>query len=50
MKCAVEEAIPIIGVHIKSDDKSAVPPELRGKKVIDWTWQGIANFINSIEE
>ena len=45
MKCAIEEDIPIIGVHIHKDDKGAVPPELKGKKVINWTWVGIANFI-----
>lgn len=45
MKCAIEEDIPIIGVHIHKDDKGAVPPELKGKKVISWTWVGIANFI-----
>jgi len=48
MKCAVEEGVPTIGVHIKSDDKGTAPPELSGKKVINWTWEGIANFINSL--
>jgi len=49
IRCAVEEGIPIIGVHIHSDDKGAIPSELQGKKVIDWTWDGIANFINSLK-
>ena len=48
MQCAIDENIPIIGVHIKSDDKGAIPPELKGKKTIDWTWPGIKNFINSL--
>jgi hypothetical protein len=48
MRCAVEERIPIIGVHIKSDDKGAAPAELSGKRIINWTWDGIANFINSL--
>ena len=48
MQCAVEEKIPIIGVHIKSDDKGAIPSELAGKKVIEWTWDGIKNFIDSL--
>ena len=46
MRCAVEENIPIIGVHIKSDDKGPIPSVLSGKKIINWTWEGIANFIN----
>ena len=48
MNCANEEKIPIIGVHIDKDDKGAIPPELMDKKVIEWTWPGIASFINSL--
>ena len=48
MKCANEENIPIIGVHIDKDNKGAVPSELSGKKVIEWTWDGIATFINGL--
>lgn len=33
MQCAVDENIPIIGVHIKSDDKGAIPTELEGQKL-----------------
>lgn len=48
MKCAVEERVPIIGVHISSDDKGAIPTELQGKRVIEWTWDGIANFLGRL--
>lgn len=48
MKCAVEEGIPIIGVYIHKDDKGAIPPELKGKKVIEWTWAGIKQFLDSL--
>jgi hypothetical protein len=48
IKCADEEDLPILGVHIHKDDKGAVPPELRGHKVIEWSWNGIASFINSL--
>lgn len=47
-KCAKEENVPMIGVHISKDEKGEVPPELKGKKVIEWTWEGIATFINSL--
>jgi len=47
MKCAVEEGIPIIGVHIHKDAKGAIPSELSGKKIINWSWSGISNFIGS---
>jgi len=48
MKCAVDEGIPIIGVHIHSDDKGQLPPELEGKRVINWTWDGIKNFLDRL--
>jgi len=49
IKCAGEEKIPMIGVHIfKEWDKRYTPPELAGYSVIDWTWPGIARFINGL--
>ena len=48
MNCANEERKPLLGVHIHKDDKGAIPPELDGKKVIEWTWNGIASFINKL--
>ena len=48
MQCASEEGIPMIGVHIHKDDKGQIPSELQGKRVINWTWQGITNFIDSL--
>ncbi len=48
MKCANEEGIPMVGVHIYKDNKGAIPSELSGKKVIEWTWDGIASFIDSL--
>lgn len=46
MKCAIEEGVPIIGVHTQKDNKGAIPPELKGKRVINWSWNGITNFID----
>lgn len=48
MQCANEEGIPMIGVHIHRDDKGQIPPQLRGKKVVNWTWDAIKNFINRL--
>jgi hypothetical protein len=48
MQCADEEGIPMIGVHIHADDKGSIPAELRGYKVIEWSWPSIAAFINSL--
>lgn len=48
MKCAREENIPIIGMHIQKRNKGAVPKELKGEKVIEWSWENLDKFINSL--
>lgn len=48
MQCANEEGIPMMGVHIHKDDKGQIPPQLQGKRVVNWTWDAIANFINRL--
>ncbi len=45
--CAKEEKKKMIGLQAYSDDKTA-PPELAGHRTIAWTWQGIADFIDSL--
>ena len=32
IKCANEEDVPVIGMHIKKEQMMAIPPELREKK------------------
>lgn len=48
IQCANEEGIPIIGMHIHKDDKGQIPPQLAGKKVVNWSWEAIRNFINTL--
>lgn len=47
IQCAVEEDIPIRGVFISTRDRY-VPPEMKGKRTLRWTWSNIANFINKL--
>lgn len=51
MKCAKEEKKPLIGMHIKKKkkDRGNIPPELKGKKIISWSWDNLENFIKSIQ-
>ena len=35
-------------MHIKKNDKGAIPVELKGKKIIEWNWNNIENFINQL--
>jgi hypothetical protein len=46
IKCAKEEKVPVIGMHIKKNAKGAKPPELYGKRVIDWNWDNLGETIN----
>jgi hypothetical protein len=48
MRCAIEERIPVIGMHTDSRNKGAVPPELSNSKIIEWGWDGIAKFLNNL--
>ena len=47
IKCATEEGVPVVGMHVKKDDKGAKPPELNGKKVIEWSWENLDNSIKN---
>ncbi len=48
MQCANDENIPMIGIHIHKDDKGLIPTELEGRKVLNWTWDTITNFIDGL--
>ncbi len=46
IKCAKQEKLRIIGMHVKKDDKGAIPPELIGKRIIEWSWKSLEKFLN----
>lgn len=48
IKCAREEKIPVVGMHIKKNEKGATPPELSGKKIIEWNWPNLEKSINDM--
>lgn len=48
IKCATEEKVKVIGMHIKKSDKGAIPYELNGKKIIEWNWENLEKFINQL--
>jgi hypothetical protein len=45
--CAKEEEKKMIGLRAYNNDKTD-PSDLSGYRIIDWTWQGIANFIDGL--
>ena len=49
VKCAKEEKIPVLGIYVSANDKPAIlPTELSGIKVVDWTWDNIKRFLDSL--
>lgn len=48
IKCAKEEGIPVIGVYIGEANANDAPIELNGINKINWTWPGIASFVNGL--
>lgn len=49
IKCAKEERISLRGVWGYKDDKPAsLPKELDGVRVVNWKWDNIANWIESL--
>ena len=45
IKCAKEEGVPVIAMHVKKNDKAAKLPELGNSKVIDWSWDNLEDRI-----
>lgn len=45
--CAKEEGKALVGLWAYSDDNTK-PDALDGHKIIPWTWDGIAKFIDSL--
>ena len=49
VKCAKEEKVPIRGIYTTTDNRpSSLPSEFAGLRVVNWTWDNIKNFINSL--
>lgn len=49
IKCAKEEGIARRGIWGYSDDKPAyLPPELNGVRIVNWTWDNIKNWLDTL--
>ena len=47
--CAKEEGIPVRGVYVSTDNRpTTLPAEFSGVRVVNWTWENIKNFIDSL--
>ncbi len=48
MKCAKEEKVEIIGMHIFKKNKGAIPAELKDRRVVEWSWENLEEFVNNL--
>jgi hypothetical protein len=49
VNCAKEEEVLVRGIYTTTDNRpSGLPKEFEGVRVVNWTWENIKNFINSI--
>jgi hypothetical protein len=49
VKCAKEEKVPVRGFYCTPDNRPAsLPSEFDGVRVVSWSWDNIASFINSL--
>lgn len=47
--CAKSEKVPVRGVYVDANNKPVVlPSEFTGVRVVEWTWDNIASFIDSL--
>lgn len=47
--CALEERIPVRGMYVSATDRpSYLPSELGNVRIMTWTWDNIASFIDSL--
>jgi len=49
IKCAKEEEIPRRGMWGHTDNHpTTLPSELDGMRIMDWTWENIANWLDTL--
>ena len=51
LKCALEEGVPLLLVYGYNDTSkrpASLPDPIKGKRVLNWTWENIKNFIQRV--
>jgi hypothetical protein len=47
ISCAIEEKKPLLGIWVYKNDRT-FPAEMNGQKIVGWTWDAIASFIDEL--
>lgn len=53
IKCALEEGVPCLGIYQSADSyvyTLYVPSEMKNCKIIQWSWNGISSWVDSIKD
>lgn len=48
IECAKKEGVKVVGMYTRHSDRCAIPPELKGKRTMTWTWNNIERYIDSL--
>jgi hypothetical protein len=49
LQCAYEEGVPTLLIYGNSNDRPAyIPQVVQNKRILDWTWNNIGNFLAGI--
>jgi antiphage defense system Thoeris ThsB-like protein len=47
INCAIEERKPLLGIWVYKNDRT-FPAQMSGRKIVEWTWNAIASFIDRL--
>ncbi len=47
LKCAYEEGVPVLLIY-GNQDRPTLPDPIKGKRVLTWTWDNIASFLDDL--
>jgi hypothetical protein len=48
IRCAIEERVPLLPVRIHSEQAEPHVPEVGDRRIVYWTWENIANWLNRL--
>jgi hypothetical protein len=49
IKCAKEEGVPVRGIYTTTEGRpTSIPSELHGIRIVNWTWDNIKSFLDSL--
>lgn len=47
IRCAYEEEVPVMFIWV-NDERPALPDQLKGRRIHQWTWENIGAFLDKL--